>query len=206
MNETQPWTQTATGKAVDLLNPQSSTIDFENDVGPALGKMARFAGATRGETGYSIAQHCVLGAEAIFAETGSHYLAACFVLHDAHEYVLTDLPTPALTAYDEVFGAQFKGAFKSAVRTVKERLDHAIFEAAGLRLPDAGERAALKAMDTRMMMAERRALMSRPPRAWFCESVASAHIDPLDLEPWGAATASAEWLGALWTHVGEARL
>lgn len=192
-----PWLQTRTGKSLDLLNPDSRMVDFENDAGPALARLARFAGATLGPIGYSVAQHSVLGAEAIYAETGSRYLAACFVLHDAHEFVLTDWPTPAVEALDEILGPNWSGVVKHAIRELKHRLDVAIFRAAGIPLPSGSDLAAIKRMDTRMMLAERNALMAKPAALWGCEHIPPADVDPLDLQPWNESEACEAWLSAL---------
>lgn len=194
------WTQTKNGNAFDLINPHARLVDFQNDVGPALARAARFCGATRGPVAYSVAQHSVLGAEAIFAETNSARLALLFVLHDAHEAYIGDITTPAVEALDYYAGLRGEpGSVRQAASKLKSSLDAVIFEAAGVAMPTASESQRIRAYDLRMLMAERNALMTKPPVAWGIdlERVIPAIIEPVDLEPWDSDCATNEWLDAL---------
>lgn len=56
---------TASGRQVDLLDPQPEDIDF-SDIAEQLAKECRFNGATPGKF-YSVAEHSVRGARAIMA-------------------------------------------------------------------------------------------------------------------------------------------
>ena len=67
-----PWIQTGTGRALDLMAPTAAMIDLETDVAEALAREPRFGGHVRGGP-YSVAQHMVLGADAIVAQTGNMY-------------------------------------------------------------------------------------------------------------------------------------
>ena len=79
--------------------------------------------------------------DALLAETGSPRLAALFILHDAHEWVLGDMITPVVQAlsmrvaavaswnYGE---APREDLFRTALRDLKKRTDAAIFAAAGI--------------------------------------------------------------------------
>lgn len=92
---------TASGKRIDLLQPQAELLDIR-DIAAHLANMPRWGGAVRG---YSVAQHCVLGAQAILdglvntflriaGQRGAQYFAYDFLLHDAHEAYLQDLISP----------------------------------------------------------------------------------------------------------------
>lgn len=186
------WTQTLSGKAFDLSAPDASMVDFENDVAPALAKLARFHGSTEGEFAYSVAQHCVLGAESLFEATGSQRLAAIFLLHDAHESVIGEIPTPTVDALEEMIGE-----FTGEVALLKHRIDVAIFESAGVPMPTEDEHAAIKRHDVAMMNAERLALKAPAPRSWgdAIDAIPPAVLSE-PIEPWPAWAAQEEWLAA----------
>lgn len=95
----QTWIQTASGRAVDPLNPVGSDIVIR-DIAAALSKMCRFTGHTKAF--YSVAQHSVLV---------SHYCAPHHamwgLLHDASEAYLADIARPvkhsaAFTPYRDI--------------------------------------------------------------------------------------------------------
>jgi hypothetical protein len=194
------WLQTLSGKAFDLSNPDPAMVDFEADVAPALAKLARFTGHTLGDMAYSVAQHCVLGAESILAATGSERLAALFLLHDAHEAYIGDIPTPAV----EALGEMFQDGIGPEVALLKWQIDHAIFEAAGVPMPTEAEAAIIKRHDTAMMNAERAVLKLPPPRSWGAEidAVPAADVDLGDLEPWEPWAAEERWMWAFERFVG----
>jgi hypothetical protein len=186
------WLQTLSGKAFDLSAPDASMVDFENDVAPALAKLARFTGHTIGDVGYSVAQHCVLGAESLLAVTGSERLAALFLLHDAHEAFCGDIPTPVAKTLEEVVPDT-----KRAIAHLKHRLDVAIFEAADVDMPTYEEHAAIKQHDTAMLNAERAVIKSPQPKSWgdAIDAIPPAVLaEPI--EPWPAWAAQEEWLAA----------
>lgn len=89
----------ANGRHVDLLNPKVEDVDF-NVLAEHLGKENRFNGATRGCC-YSVAQHCVIGADAILKDGGTETEAAYFLLHDGAEAIWKDDPTPKKRAIAE---------------------------------------------------------------------------------------------------------
>jgi len=78
--------RTASGKLVDLLNPQPNDIDFR-DIGHALSHLCRFTGHTK--YFYSVAQHSLMMAEIV-----SHPARNYALLHDAKEAFIQDLSTP----------------------------------------------------------------------------------------------------------------
>jgi 5'-deoxynucleotidase YfbR-like HD superfamily hydrolase len=68
-------------------------IDLFGDVAEGLARICRFGGHVPGNP-YSVAQHCVIGADAAMEETRDANIAAYFLLHDAHEFVFGDMTTP----------------------------------------------------------------------------------------------------------------
>lgn len=156
----------ANGHGIDLLDPQPRDIDFAV-VAEQLAKEKRYNGATPGVE-YSVAQHCVLGADAIVTATGDRLLAAYFLLHDAHEHVLKDDTTPKKRALDELAQQQFgilAGQILDCFKQLESRQDVAVHAAAGLPWPPerADIVAGVKRWDLRMFVTEWRDLMRGIP-------------------------------------------
>jgi uncharacterized protein len=89
------WQRMLSGRRLDLLDPSPLDIEIE-DIAHGLARVARWNGQTRGDHGFSVAQHCVL-VEAIFHHCNksaprTERLAA--LLHDAPEYVIGDMISP----------------------------------------------------------------------------------------------------------------
>ncbi len=151
----------ANGRGIDLLSPQASDIDFAV-IAEHLAKEKRYNGATPNSE-YSVAEHCVRGANAIAHVTGDAMLAAYFLLHDAHEHLVKDLTTPLKQAvadiaheYYEAVPAQIVNAFE----ILEERADAVIYEAAGLLWPaPTMVRITIKHWDLVMFVTEWRDLM-----------------------------------------------
>lgn len=78
------------GNTINYLRPAADQIDIR-DIAHNLSFENRFIGKT--EQPYSVAQHCVLGSR-LFEEMGYPDLALQFLLHDATEAYLKDIPTP----------------------------------------------------------------------------------------------------------------
>lgn len=78
------------GHTIDYIKPDPNEIDIR-DIAHNLSFENRFIGQTAEP--YSVAQHCVLGSY-IFEEMGLPELAFLFLLHDAAEAYLKDIPTP----------------------------------------------------------------------------------------------------------------
>lgn len=78
------------GHTIDYNNPDPEEIDIR-DIAHNLSFENRFIGQT--EKPYSVAQHCVLGSY-ILEEMGMPDIALQFLLHDATEAYVKDIPTP----------------------------------------------------------------------------------------------------------------
>lgn len=207
------WTQTVTGRAVSLTEPRPEDIDLMTDVPHALGRICRYTGHV-GADHYSVAQHCVIGAETIFAETGDRLLAAAFLLHDAHEAYLGDIATPvkvaicdprklcaAELAFDRaIFAAARMPGFADPLgaRVVPHAVQ--IVELRGRPLDPLGDRAAFHAvrdMDARMLAAERRRLLLPAPRPWPGDDIPRAPVPLFDAAAMlGPVAASESWRAA----------
>jgi 5'-deoxynucleotidase YfbR-like HD superfamily hydrolase len=153
------------GKGLDLTNPTAADIDFDV-VAEHLAKEMRYNGATRGFA-YPVGQHCVVGADAAFTDTGSRELAGYFLLHDGPEAFLKDDTTPKKKAIAEIAEAEFGVLADEILGTfalLTDRFDAAIHEAAGLAWPAPSSiRTAVKAYDEIMFVTEWRDLMRNTP-------------------------------------------
>lgn len=149
-----PWIMTASGRAMAYLDPDPDHIAL-SDIGAHLSKVCRFNGAVRGF--YSVAQHSVFVADQLPMDSGDGHppglLKTAGLLHDAHEFVLGDSPTPmkaALTIGNE----------PSRLRDLEFVMDRVIYPAFGLPwpLPEAWLKQ-IKLADRIALATERRDLM-----------------------------------------------
>lgn len=122
------------GTVMDLSDPKPADIDF-GDMAYTLAKISRFNGINRGPA-CSVAQHCIMGADALDHETGDKVLSGYFLLHDAHEYRFGDWTRPSVEVIAvrlaRIAGEEAARMFRHAVAEQKRALDLAIWKAAGL--------------------------------------------------------------------------
>lgn len=197
------------GSVFDLAAPHIEEVDFVA-MAANLSKIARFNGTPRG-LAYSVAQHSIMGAEAILQETGDQLLAALFLLHDGHEYLIGDITRPAqklLAGVLEGEGKLTSIRFQAALDTIKFEWDMAIYAAAGLPTPEIWtnrQRDAVKAMDERMLQAEIAALFGHQAE----RNISGKPARPLKtrgaITPWPAMKAEEAFFTLLCRLIGEDR-
>ncbi|RWH88017.1 MAG: hypothetical protein EOR77_25845 [Mesorhizobium sp.] len=163
------WKQTITGRAFPMTGFTALDIDLYGDVAEGLARICRYGGHVPGNP-YSVAQHCVVGADAALEETGDANIAAYFLLHDAHEFVIGDMTTPVArwlsTIAAELYGGSAHNMVETMIATAKARLDMVIWRAAGLPPPGKTYRAAIADFDLRMLATEQRQLLMPAPKSW----------------------------------------
>lgn len=145
---------TSSGLFVDLLAPEPSRI-LAADIAEGLAKLNRWTGSTPGAA-FSVAQHSLVVAELMAREDGA--LAGLYgLLHDAHEYLIGDLPEPTRAALSACSG----GEFDALLAALRGRLDRAIHAAFGVDFPRApGMDALLAECHARVKATEVRDLLS----------------------------------------------
>ena len=186
------WLQTLGGGRLDLINPRPEQINPRHVV-KVLARIPRFGGHTEGMTHdiYSVLQHSHEGARAILRDTGRKDAADAFRWHDAHEYALGDWPTPvqdALCAVADEFCDE-GGAIRTAIRSLKSRLDRAIYARVGIPYPLAPDIAKIvHEYDLRMCRTERDARLGTPPCAWADAIEEAKPVRGCDLSPWSPGT------------------
>lgn len=157
------WSQTLRGRAFDLLAPTPEMVDFA-EIADTLATLNRYAGAA--EKPVSVALHTLIACDAAEHESDK----AAILLHDAHEAFIGEITTPAASAIHEIIrrtaGYKPAEAFADALAALKLNIDAAIFAAAGLLLPEPGQRARVKLADLRALVTERRDFLSPPPMPW----------------------------------------
>lgn len=176
------------GETMDIAAPFQAAIDFK-EMAASLAGIRRFKGL-----GIPVAQHLVVGANAILAEGGSEFEAALYLLHDGHEWALGDITRPSEALLAGIIGPSAMAAIERA----KIYWDGAIYNAAGLPTPGTWQKAwadRVTAMNGRMARAE--ALDTFGPRAKpHFETCARPKMKGL-LTPWSKDRAEVEFLEAL---------
>ncbi len=192
------------GSLMDLTCVQDSDIRWRW-IAKALSVIPRFNGLNP-VGAYSVAQHCVMGADAVANETGNSTLAGFFLLHDAHEAYIGDWTRPTISvlsqAFTELFGVP-AGWMDEAVHRVKSRIDAQIFTKAGLPvigLPGPLPQPA-RDMDERMLQAEALALFGSKPPQYGEDDLRPPKLTGA-IKPWGALKAEEAWLDRLTRHLG----
>lgn len=169
----RPWTLSRSCRPVYLLDPKPEQIDLL-DMAAALAAAPRFGGGAASADGVavSIAQHCVMAADILFARTGRSDMAAAGLAHDGHEYVIGDESTPKQKATGLVLerlaqeqglrlvdasgaAAAFPAFYDHAMTAMKDGLDAVIFPKFGLPWPPPPDiKAAVKQVDRDLLVAE----------------------------------------------------
>lgn len=93
------------GRRLDLLDPAAVDVEVA-DIALGLSRVARWNGQTRGPHGFSVAQHSLLVLDLVEAAAPRLPAAArlAALLHDAGEYVTSDLITP----FKAAIGPEYK--------------------------------------------------------------------------------------------------
>ncbi|MGC7561367.1 hypothetical protein [Pasteurella sp. PK-2025] len=163
------------GNTVDFQNPCIDQIDIR-DIAHNLSFENRFLGQT--EIPYSVAQHCVLGS-AILEETGYPDLALVFLLHDASEAYVKDIPTPL---------KKLLGVTYSSIESI---FQVKIFQRFNLNPFDI-DRPEIKKMDLIMLATEKKQLLPNGNLEWpQLKDIPTANIY---ISPWSHEVAEREFL------------
>jgi 5'-deoxynucleotidase YfbR-like HD superfamily hydrolase len=155
-----PWTQTWSGAAVDLLDPQPSQISL-CDIAMSLERMPRFNGHTFGRT-WTVAQHSLLVANLVSSELemDDPGLRLAAILDDAEEAYTGDITAPVKSALTQIVGFD-------PVKVLAVPIKLSILRRFGL--PDPLPllwRAAIKQADGMALFIEQKHFMETPPRPW----------------------------------------
>lgn len=134
------WQRMLSGRRLDLLDPSALDVEIE-DVALGLSRVARWNGQTLGEHAFSVAQHSVLVLDILHQRrpAAPRPLRLAALLHDASEYVTSDLITP----FKSALGSEYKEVEKRVQRAVNQRFGlPAETPAEWMRIIKAADRAA----------------------------------------------------------------
>ena len=157
----KPWMETVSGARFEFLAPKSDQIVIE-DIATALSRTARYGGHSKRV--YYVAEHCVLMAEWVLAQSwGDPRMALTALHHDDAEAYIGDLPRPAKQQVP-----QFKD--------LELGIDEAIARKFNTEWPFP---AWLKTCDTAILVDERAQVMNLSRNKWDMD-----HIEPLGVRTW----------------------
>jgi len=194
----EPWKQTMSGRAVPLMRLGPDHVDLHGDIAESLARLCRYDGHVPGGL-YSVAQHCVLMADAALEETGDATLAAHCLVHDAHEAYIGDIATPVVAWMDAVAAETENMARPSGIiAAMKSMADRAIWAAAGLPAPGQTWRDAIRDYDLRMLATEKRQLLMPCATSWGATIETARPIRMRGrITLWSIARAADEWRARL---------
>ena len=109
------WQRMLSGRRLDLSNPSPLDIEIE-DIARGISRVARWNGQTSGEHPLSVAQHSVIVAELLksYNENIEIKWQLAALLHDAAEYIISDMITPLKSFLGEEY-IQLEDKIQSAI-------------------------------------------------------------------------------------------
>lgn len=173
--------QMQSGACVDLLAPDLTHVTL-TDLATSLSRLARFLGNTRGGPAYSVAQHSLLVMHILEDQGQPSSLLRAALLHDAHEALMGDIPTPV------------KRAAGPALAALEGRLQAAMFRRFGL-IESLAHHPLISWADRVALHSERRDLLAPSQWPWPGEDEAPP-LWPTRIEPVPAAQAHGMWINA----------
>jgi 5'-deoxynucleotidase YfbR-like HD superfamily hydrolase len=191
----EPWVQTNSGVPFDLLSPRVEDVRIA-DVAHHLSRIARYSGATLGNYGYTVAQHCCLTADLVRVWGGGPVLQREALLRDAGEAYYGDWVSPVSRALAELGAA-------TVLHTLRNRVDDVVRKALSL---EPTEPALVRRADLVALAIERRYLMSECTRDWDLPEFADTRWTSLEaIHPERAREAFLDRLEGLDREIEEAR-
>lgn len=148
--------ETASGRYVDLMNPDPATIVLE-DIAAHLSRIGRFTGAS--VRFYSVAEHVLLVADRLWSLGYGPEVILLGLHHDDAEAYVGDVSRPLKLAIKEAYGS------------IEVQVERAIEAALELPTSTAEARAAVKAVDDWALSAEAYHLLPSKGRGWFVEGL-----------------------------------
>lgn len=173
--------QTQSGACVDLLAPDLTDVTL-TDLATSLSRLARFLGNTKPGNPYSVAQHSLLVMQILEDQGQPSSLLRAALLHDAHEALMGDIPTPV------------KRAAGPALAALEARLQVAMFRRFGLA-ETLAHHPLITWADRVALHSERRDMLAPSQWPWPNEDQAPP-LWPTRIEPVPASQAFGMWLNA----------
>lgn len=185
------WTHTSRGKALDLVLPRPGDIDI-GEIAMAISNQCRFNGCVK--KFYSVAEHSVLICRWLRTRVDDPRCHLGGLLHDGAEAYMGDITWPMQIVLwggeDPVPEARIR------YKQTQHRLEVLMCEQVGLHWSDL-HTALVREADLRILLDERRALLTEPPpRPWRLEAEG---LEPLgvDIQGWSPPEARMNFLEEL---------
>ncbi len=168
------WITSFTGRKINFNELSHADICIE-DIATGLSNICRF----NGQCGkfYSVAEHCVLGAEHLKYTLKNHAAAKAFLLHDASEAYLGDVSSP------------LKNIIESIYLPLENQLTNRINQVFNI---DNNYASLVKEIDMRMCITERDAMLDRNVR--WSDKYESLERLPIIVKNWEPRYAKAYFL------------
>lgn len=170
------WLPTWSGRRFWLLDPRPQDIVIE-DIAQGLSRTSRYYGATRGDVGYTVAQHSVLASHLGAPE---HRLA--LLLHDASEAYVGDVISP------------LKKLLGQTYRDIEDRIMVAVASRFNFSWGADEVQQAVQLADEVLLATEVRDLL---PLQFVTQDVEEPPL-PFTIEPWSQERAKEEFLCRFW--------
>ena len=152
------WIQLASGRSFNLTGEESPIAI--TDIAASLSKINRFAGASL--VPYSVAQHSVDVCRLVRKHEGTLAEQMLALLHDAHEIVINDIPSP--TKWELKLAAGGLDHVETLSREIQVRILRGIGMPALLPFMD---QSVVAFCDLKALAAEKRDLMAYCDRPWI---------------------------------------
>lgn len=176
-----PWIQTSTGGRYFFADPAPEDIHI-SDVANGLAKEQRYAGQTKIDLHYSVAEHSILMTRYAFDKLKwGPAQSLCVLLHDAFEAYGKDIAAPEKV----LIGPEYKVMDRAGTRAILLRY--------GLVNTFAKCKTKIKELDVRILVDERPQVFSQRVEGW---GYPNREITPLgvDLKFWSAPVAKRAFL------------
>jgi 5'-deoxynucleotidase YfbR-like HD superfamily hydrolase len=162
--KTDHYLETYTGKKLYILDPQPEAICIE-DIAHSLARTVRYRGHIKDGVWYCVGEHSIHVANVAASHKGPYKKTRAQVMrafmHDAVEAYMGDIPSPIKASIPEL-------------RAAERDIEHVIMAKYGLQLhkPDW-----LDAIDKRIIVDERRAVMSPTDNVWLIDNLNPLGVD-----------------------------
>jgi hypothetical protein len=175
----EPWVLTWTGAAFEYDNPTEIHVE---DIAHHLSHVCRYGGATRFH--YSVAQHSLHIAWALWRDHQDPFLSLDGLLHDAAEAYVGDMPSPLKQKFPEF--VEYEKRLDAHIR--------AVLDFDGIPVP-LREDPITKHYDMRILLDERSLLLPNARHAWNLPD----NLQPLGIEiaPKHPSEVKRAWLDSL---------
>lgn len=110
------------GKTFDPAKPYSFEPDLDETI-RSLSRIRRFGGQGVLED-WTVAHHLLLGAQAFRLNANGDDLVRKFLLHDLHESVIGDIPSP----FKKIFGSGFTNYERTLELVFARRFGHGVYD------------------------------------------------------------------------------